>query len=102
MTAHRKPRFLSENEPHSHPVNKDFEMHDEWDKEGNRILDESKLRRKPDWLEAIGDDDDTEPIEINIRENWKLRGEDDYVSDPTSAADSPTWVDDDYDDESHP
>lgn len=102
MTTHRKPRFLSEDEPDSHDVNKDFEMHDEWDKEGDRVLDESKLRRKPDWLEAIGDDEDTEPIEINIRENWKLRGEDDYVSDPTGAADMPNWVDDDYDDESRP
>ena len=102
MTMHRKPRFLSEEEPHSYRPKKDFEMHDEWDKEGNRVLDESQLRRKPDWLEAIGDDEDTQPIEMNIRENWKLRGEDDYVSDPTGAADMPTWVDDDYDDESRP
>ncbi|MEO8610891.1 MAG: hypothetical protein ABI690_23540 [Chloroflexota bacterium] len=101
MIAHKEPRFLSENDPHSRSVKKDFEMHDEWNQEANRILDESKLRRKPDWLEAIGDEEDTEPIEANIRENWKLRGEDDYVSDPTGTADAPNWVDDDYDDESH-
>jgi hypothetical protein len=104
MAARKDPKPMAHQEPdsHSHNVNKDFELHDEWDKEADQILDESALRRKPDWLEAIGDDEDTEPIEINIRENWKLRGEDDYVSDPTSAADMPTWVDDDYDDEARP
>ena len=102
MTGRIKPRFLSENDPYSKHIKKDFVMHDEWDEEADRILDESKLRRKPDWLEAIGDDEDTEPIEANIRESWKLRGEDDYVSDPTGEADSPTWVDDDYDDEARP
>ena len=101
MSTRREPRFLSEREPNLHRVNKDFALHDKWDEEADRILDESQLRRKPDWLEAIGDNEDTQPIEVNIRENWKLRGEDDYVSDPTSAADMPTWVDDDYDDESH-
>jgi hypothetical protein len=99
MTARKDPKPVAYQEPHSQNVNKDFALHDEWDKEADRILDESALRRKPDWLEAIGDDEDTEPIEINIRENWKLRGEDDYVSDPTGAADMPNWVDDDYDDE---
>ena len=102
MIARREPRVRFEDEPRLQGVTKAFSLHDEWDKEADRILDESELRRKPDWLEAIGDDEDTEPIETNIRENWKLRGEDDYVSDPTSAADMPTWVDDDYDDESPP
>ena len=103
MVASREPQFRFEREPHPSKVTKAFAaLQDDWDKEGDRILDETKLRRKPDWLEAIGDDEDTQPIEMNIRENWKLRGEDDYVSDPTSAADMPTWVDDDYDDESPP
>jgi hypothetical protein len=102
MVARREPRFLLENDPHLPGVTKAFALHDEWDKEADRILDESKLRRKPDWLEAIGDDEDTQPIEANIRENWNLRGDDDYVSDPTDAADMPDWVDDDYDDEEPP
>jgi hypothetical protein len=71
----------------------------EWDKEANRELDESALRRKPDWLEAIGDEDEGERVEANLEEQWGIRGEDDYVSDPTDTADMPNWVDDDYDDD---
>ena len=100
MSLHRKPRFLFEDEPGLQRPTKAFALQDEWDEEADRVLDESQLRRKPDWLEAIGDDEDTEPVERNIAENWKLQGEDDYVSDPTNPADMPDWVDDDYDDES--
>ena len=99
MIARRKPRFLFEDEPRLPRVTKAFALQDEWDREADRVLDESQLRRKPDWLEAIGDDEDTQPIERNIADHWKLQGEDDFVSDPTGAADMPTWVDDDYDDE---
>lgn len=78
----------------------DFTLQDEWTKETEQTIDESALRRKPDWLEAIGDEDeDAERIEQNLRDEWEGRGEDDFVSDPTAASESPDWVDDDYDDE---
>lgn len=81
-------------------INNDFTLREAWDKEADQTIDESALRPKPDWIEAIGDEDEDESrIEQNLRDEFERRGEDDYVSDPTSAADSPDWVDDDYDDE---
>jgi hypothetical protein len=75
-------------------------LREEWDREAARNhLDENALRRKPDWLEAIGDENDEERVEANLRDEMSIRGEDDFVSDPTGAADMPTWADDDYDDE---
>jgi hypothetical protein len=81
-------------------VNNDYTLHEEWDQEADRTIDESRLRTKPDWLEAIGDEDEDDGrIEQNVRDEWERRGEDDFVSDPTAASDNPDWVDDDYDDE---
>jgi hypothetical protein len=81
-------------------VNNDYTLHEEWDREADRTIDESRLRTKPDWLEAIGDEDeDNGRIEQNIRDEWERRGEDDFVSDPTAPSDHPDWVSDDYDDE---
>jgi hypothetical protein len=75
-------------------------LRDQWEAEADWILNETELRRKPDWLEAIGDEDeDGQRIETNIKDEWQLQGEDDYVSDPTAESDMPDWVDDDYDDE---
>ena len=75
-------------------------LRDQWEEEADWILDEGELRRKPDWLEAIGDEDEDDGrIETNIKDEWQLQGEDDFVSNPTAESDMPDWVDDDYDDE---
>lgn len=75
-------------------------LRDEWEAEADRSIDESALRRRPDWIESIGDEDETQGrIERNIRDEWERRGEDDFVSDPTAPSDMPGWVGDDYDDE---
>lgn len=77
------------------------ELQKEWDREAQRTINESALRKRPEWIEAIGDEDENPTlVEEDLREyGFELRGEDDYVSDPTNEADSPGWVDDDYDDE---
>jgi hypothetical protein len=81
-------------------IRNDFTLQEEWAKEADQTIDESALRRKPDWIEAIGDEDETDGrIEQNLRDEFERRGEDDYISDPTTASESPDWVDDDYDDE---
>lgn len=103
MSARRGPKPVTkpvhaagENTPRN---SEETRMHDQWEQETDRTLDESALRRKPDWLEAIGDEDEGERIEDNLEEQWSLRGEDDFVSNPTGESDMPNWVDDDYDDE---
>jgi hypothetical protein len=82
----------------------DPSLQEEWDREGRRTINESALRGRPDWVKAIGDEDeDPERIDQNLQAyGWDLLGEDDFVSDPTGESDSPTWVDDDYDDENLP
>jgi hypothetical protein len=96
--ASRQERDLEQNSARN-----DFTLQDEWAKEADQTIDESALRRKPDWIEAIGDEDeDDNRIEQNLRDEFERRGEDDYVSDPTTSADSPDWVNDEYDDEADP
>ncbi len=76
-------------------------LQDQWDAEAERSIDESALRGTPEWLEAIGPEDQpVREIEQHLQDDgWGMRGEDDFVSDPTGEADMPGWVDDDYDDE---
>jgi hypothetical protein len=95
-SASRQERDLEQDS-----INNDFTtLQNEWGKEAEQTIDETALRRKPDWIEAIGDEDEDDGrIEQNLRDEFERRGEDDYVSDPTTEADSPDWVDDDYDDE---
>jgi hypothetical protein len=94
------PKSRQEQPLQQDTVNNDYTLQEEWDQESRRTIDESRLRTKPDWLEAIGDEDeDVKRIEQNVRDEFERRGEDDYVSDPTAASDHPDWVDDDYDDE---
>jgi hypothetical protein len=83
------------------PTFRDESLHAEWDKEASRTIDESALRGRPEWIEAIGDEDeDQDRIEQDLQDyGWDLLGEDDFVSNPTSEADMPTWLSDDYDDE---
>jgi len=81
-------------------IRNDFTLQEEWTKDADQTIDESALRRKPDWIEAIGDEDENDGrIEQNLRDEFERRGEDDYVSDPTMTSESPDWVDDEYDDE---
>ena len=99
-SANPGPASRQERDLKQDSVNNDFTLQEEWAKESDQTIDESELRRKPDWIEAIGDEDEDDGrIEQNLRDEFERRGEDDYVSDPTTAADSPDWVDDDYDDE---
>ncbi len=101
MAVPKNPKREAHFPADKQPNHSESRLRRKWDKEANRRLNENDLRRKPDWLEAIGDEDEDERVEANLRDEMSLRGEDDFVSDPTGAADVPTWVDDDYDDESH-
>lgn len=76
-------------------------LREQWEKESNRNLNESALRDRPEWMKAIGDEDEhPKRIEADFEAyGWEMQGEDDYVSDPTSESDMPGWVADDYDDE---
>ena len=95
-----RPKSRQERDLKQDSIHNDFTLQEEWAAEADQTIDESELRRRPDWIEAIGDEDEADrPIEQNIEENWQLYGEDDYVSDPTTVSESPDWVDDDYDDE---
>src|SRR5215813_893362 len=99
--AKRKPKAPSAPEA-QHPTtlapNEKPELQEEWEHESERTINESELRDRPDWIKAIGDEDESpRRIEADLQEyGFELRGEDDYVSDPTNDADSPGWVDDDY------
>jgi len=98
MAARSDPRH--ERDLNQDSIHNDYTLQDEWTAEADQTIDESELGGKPEWLEAISDEDDTEPIELNLRDyGWSLRGEDDFVSDPTTPSEMPDWVDDDYDDE---
>jgi hypothetical protein len=77
-------------------------MLNRFEDEPEPTLDESKLRDTPGWVESIGDEDEKPGvIERNLREQWSIRGEDDYVSNPITESDQMDWVDDDYDDEEY-
>jgi hypothetical protein len=77
-------------------------MLNRFDDEPEPTLDENKLRDKPAWIEEIGPEDESLAVkERNIQEQWSIRGEDDYVSNPATESDQMDWVDDDYDDEEY-
>lgn len=95
------PPEKSQSVPPEDKARSDSTLRDQWDAESERTLDESALRDDPEWLEAIGPEDQSRrEVARNLQDDgWGLRGEDDFVSDPTGEADMPGWVDDDYDDE---
>ncbi len=86
--------------PKDDPIAHD-RLENDWEKESCRTINESKLRGEPEWVEEIGDENENpQRTEQNLQDyGWDLVGEDDFVSDPTGEADSPTWLDDDYEDD---
>lgn len=76
-------------------------LQEKWDREAQQTVNELNHYESMEQIEAVGDaGENSKRAEEDFETyGWEMRGEDDYVSDPTGEADMPTRATDHYDDE---